>query len=165
MDEGPCPECHEQGWHRERCRVGQGQLASAHARARVGWQIAEILCGKLSEPLAREPTYMEARTNQQYERDVCRYYEAVLKVEYPGRRVAVTPAPLPEGLTEREAAYVDPTGVLDVTVGALPNDPARACFRVSVQELSSRRIWCTAARKVREHARQKMSAWRALQTN
>lgn len=86
----------------------------------------------------------------------CTFCEALLRLDWPGRSVAVTPAPL----SDLAAEAIDVRGVLDVTVGPLPDDPAWASFRVVVQDEVARREWAVAAAVLLETARGEFDCWR-----
>lgn len=95
------------------------------------------------------------------ERAACEFFEALLKVEYPGRRVAVTPAPFSDDLPEDVSVQLDGSGVLDVTVGARDDDPAWACFRCAVQFEVTRRDWLAAARILLDEAKRAFEDFRS----
>lgn len=87
----------------------------------------------------------------------CTFCEALLRLDWPGRRVSVTPAPL----ADLAADFVEVRGVVDVSVGPLPDDPAWASFRVVVQDEVARREWVVAAAVLLETARGELDCWRA----
>lgn len=88
------------------------------------------------------------------ERAVLEFLEALLKLEYPGRRVAVTPAPFSDDLPAEVIGQIDGSGVLDVTIGPFDSHPAWAAFRCTVQPEVSRGDWPEAARVLLERARE-----------
>ncbi len=88
------------------------------------------------------------------ERAVLDFFEVLLKLEYPGRRVAVTPAPFSDDLPAEVIGQIDGSGVLDVTIGPLDGNPAWAAFRCVVQPEVSRGDWPEAARVLLEKARE-----------
>jgi hypothetical protein len=89
-----------------------------------------------------------------HERAVLDFFEVLLKLEYPGRRVAVTPAPFSDELPAEVIGQIDGSGVLDVTIGPLDSHPAWAAFRCTVQPEVSRGDWPEAARLLLERARE-----------
>lgn len=91
------------------------------------------------------------------------FCEALLMLEWPGRRVAVTPAPFVETIQEACDALgirLDGRDVLDVSVGPLGDaDPSFVCFRVVVREHVINRDWPAVASCVLEKARHDFARW------
>ncbi len=92
------------------------------------------------------------------------FCEALLRLEWPGRRVAVTPAPFIDAIQEACDAIgvqIDGRGVVDVSVGPGSRDVVSAfvCFRVTVRDHVARRDWPAMAALILERARQDFARW------
>lgn len=125
------------------CRTGRALDPLAPAREWLSDQVGATLREKLGDP-GPAPTA-----------EVCTFLEALLKVEYPGRRVAVTPAPLMEGTPAAES----PVGVLDVTLGPTSQESPWVSFRVSVQEAVARQDWVAVGAQVLSVSRREFALW------
>jgi len=93
------------------------------------------------------------------EHAVCGFLEALLRLEYPGRRVAVTTAPFVDGLPEEVICRLDGSGVVDVLIGALQDDAAWASFRCVISTEVQVRNWPAAATIVLQRARREFARW------
>lgn len=91
------------------------------------------------------------------------YCEALLKLEWPGRRVAVTPAPWHDAIEmacEALGFKPDSRGVVDVGIGPLSDsEPAFVCFRMNVADEVSRRDWSGVADLLLKRARDDFARW------
>lgn len=89
----------------------------------------------------------------------CAFFEKRLEQEWPGRSVAVTPAPFDP---VEPAPLDDPRSfeVLDVTVGPLPEDTAFVHFRIPLVDHVRRQDWDGAALLMLVTARQKFQEFR-----
>lgn len=106
----------------------------------------------LIESGVRDTLAAEAHPAAADPRALCVFLESLLALEWPRRHVAVTPAP------ERVP------GVLDVTMGEAPDDPAWASFRVVVHDEVARREWIVAAAVLLETARGELERHRSRAT-
>lgn len=86
------------------------------------------------------------------------FFESLLRVTYPGRAVAVTPAPLPEGMVPAEG--FDGSGIVDVTIGPLPDEPMWVSFRCNVLETVTQKDWPAAAHVLRTAVAEQFELWR-----
>lgn len=94
--------------------------------------------------------------------EICRFCEALLKLEWPGRSVAVTPAPVADLVLEAFPDIVETVelgGVLDVTVGALPGTLPWISFRAFVQEEVEQRHWLGVGELVLRGAQHHFQIW------
>lgn len=102
-------------------------------------------------------------TEQNRTVDLCAFCEALLTLEWPGRRVVVTPAPLADALVDvlpnEIIEAVDLRGILDVTVAPLEEASSWVCFRVIVQEEVSRGDWLAVGAVVLRQARHDFGLW------
>lgn len=91
------------------------------------------------------------------------YCEALLKLEWPGRRVVVTPAPFHDAIAVACDALgfkPDARGVVNVGIGPLSEDePAFVCFRMVVTDEVSRRDWPGVANLLLARARDDFALW------
>jgi hypothetical protein len=96
-------------------------------------------------------------------RDFYAFCEALLKLEWPGRRVAVTPAPYLDNVAAACDALgleLDARGVVDVTIGSLSeSEPAFVCFRLVVRDEVSRKDWPAVAAALLERGRHDFGLW------
>lgn len=95
-------------------------------------------------------------------KEICEFCEALLKLEWPGRRVAVTPAPVADVVIEAFpdiSETVELGGVLDVTVGALPGTLPWVSFRAFVQEEVDQRDWLGVGELVLRGAQHHFQIW------
>lgn len=92
---------------------------------------------------------------------VCELFTNALKLTYPGRSIAVTPAPFDDDIPPDLAVHLDGSGVVDVTIRELPLNPAWAAFRCNVQKHVRRRDWTAAVRTLLEKAKDELGKWRA----
>jgi len=91
-------------------------------------------------------------------RDPTMFFERLLELEWPGRAVAVTPAPF----DPVEAAPRDKPRsfeVLDVVIGPVPGDNSFASFRIIVAEHLRRHDWIGAASLMLVTARAEFTHW------
>lgn len=98
---------------------------------------------------------------QAHERAVCQLFTNALKLTYPGRKIAVTPAPFSDDMPQEITAQLDGSGVVDVSIGPLERNPAWTAFRCNLQHHVWRREWSSAVRILLEKARDELGRWRA----
>ena len=161
-----CVDCERQE-DVESCTVCQRPVCPRHrsgtGRLQDGYQCSERDCwfrgySGRAKPL-EDPT-LSAFAVAEHEQVVCEFLEALLKLEYPGRRVAVTVAPLESPSLIPLPAGIDRSDVVDVLVGAHEKDPAWVIFRCSLAELE-RRDWLAACTLLLERTKAAFDEWRA----
>jgi hypothetical protein len=95
-------------------------------------------------------------------KEICGFCEALLKLEWPGRSVAVTPAPLPDLVMDAFPEIVETVelgGVLDVTVGALPGTLPWVCFRIFVKNEVAGKDWLGVGEVLLRAAHHNFAMW------